>query len=182
MGRYALEVSALHTQSAEVWSDVYGAVHARYTLRAGGHAWLIAAPPELGQATAGAVEALLSRETRLKGSLELLVHDGLLPLESALRGGTYRGVLVIGAQHTSGPALTLEARTLDAPGGLAYQEGGALPGWTAAFKLDDAEQPGESAAASLCAYLSLPVMVCPPPRLADTLLRWAAQVLHGLAP
>ena len=175
-------MSAPRIQPAEVWSDVYGAVHARYALRAGGHAWLIAAPPELGQAAAGAVEALLSGETRLKGSLELLIHDGLLPLETALRGTTYRGVLVIGAQHTSGPALTLEPQILSAPSGLAYQEGGALPGWTAAFKPDDAEQPGESAAASLCAYLSLPVMVCPPPRLAETLLRWAAQVPHGLAP
>ena len=175
-------MSAPRIQPAEVWSDVYGAVHARYALRAGGHAWLIAAPPELGQETAGAVEALLSGNTRLKGSLELLIHDGLLPLETALRGTTYRGVLVIGAQHTSGPALTLEARTLSAPGGLVYQEGGALPGWTAAFSLDAQTQQGENAAASLCAYLSLPVMVCPPPRLADTLLTWAARVPHGLAP
>ena len=81
------EVSALPPPfSPQVWSDVYGALHARYAARAGKHAWLVAAAPETAWAAAEALVLWQAGEgRRLKGHLELLVHDTLLPLERTLR-------------------------------------------------------------------------------------------------
>ena len=166
----------------EVWTDVYGAIHARLAGRAGGHAWLIAAPPKQGQASAHSLQALLSGEgQRLKGSLELLIHEGGLPLETALRAGNVYGVLLVGPALAAGPALDVPAQTFHAPSGLVYYDSGSLPAWQAALKLPGIRKRGPDAAASLCAALSVPVVVCPPERLGEALLTWAGSVPHGLA-
>ena len=168
--------------ASEVWTDMYGAIHARFAGRAGGHAWLIAAPPEQGQVSAAAAQALLSAEgQRLKGSLELLIHEGGLPLETALRSGNVHGVLLVGPALSGGPALDVPAQTFHAPSSLVYHDGGSLPAWQAVLKLPGIRKRGPNAAASLCASLGVPVVVCPPERLGEALLTWAASVPHGLA-
>ena len=117
--------------------------------------------------------------TRLKGQLELLVHVGLAPLESTLREGRFSGVLVIGPPLGSGPATREAAQTVLTNGGLRYREGEALPAWGSALTVDG--EFGENAAASLCASLNVPVVVCPAEVLGEVLLRWAGSVVHGLS-
>ncbi|WP_146202843.1 hypothetical protein [Deinococcus irradiatisoli] len=167
---------------AQVWSDLYGAVHARYLLRPGAHAWLVASAPAQGQASAEALGRWLAGEgQRLKGQLELLIHDGLLPLDSALRSARFSGVLVVGPALSAGHAVQVPERTVVAPGGLRYRDGGALPAWQAEFALPGAAPTGEQPAASLCAAVGVPVTVCPPERLGEALLGWADRLPHGLA-
>ncbi|UWX64367.1 hypothetical protein [Deinococcus rubellus] len=176
-------VSSLHLPAPpQVWSDVYGALHARYAARAGNHAWLVAAAPETAGAAAEALALWLAGEGgRLKGHLELLVHGTLLPLERTLRGQPFSGVLVVGGALAGGPALQWPERTVTAASGLSYREGGPLPAWRAATLLSGVTRQGESAAASLCAALSVPVLVCEPPQLGEALLSLAGRVPQGLA-
>ncbi len=167
---------------AQVWSDVYGAVHARYAARPGGHAWLVASGPEAAQAAAEAIGLWLAgRGQLLKGQLELLVHDSLLPLEHALHSAAFSGVLVVGPALAAGPAVLVAQRSVRAPGGLTYREGGPLPAWQADFAMPGTASVGEQPAASLCAALGVPVLVCPPQQLGEALLGWAATRPHGLA-
>ncbi|WP_293909331.1 hypothetical protein [Deinococcus sp.] len=170
----------------EVWSDLYGAAHVRYQGRPGGRAWLVACEAEQGLTVAERCEAFM-QSTRLKGQLELLVHAGLAPLEGTLREGRFSGVLVIGLVTglvsspplSGGPATREAAQTVTTVGGLSYREGGALPAWASALTVDGEE--GENAAASLCASLDVPVVVCPAELLGEVLLRWAGSVVHGLS-
>lgn len=173
---------ALAPVSTQVWSDVYGAVHARFEGRAGGHAWLVAAAPGTARATADALSALLAGEGRLlKGHIELLIHDHLTPLEQLLSDQPYSGVVVIGASLAAGPAVQLSRQPQQAESGLSYLEGGPFPAWQAAFSLGGVSDSGENAAASVCALHGAPVVVCPPERLAEALLGWAGTLPQGLA-
>ena len=164
--------------SPEVWSDLYGAAHIRYGGRPGGRTWLVACEPESGLAAATHLEAFMDG-TRLKGQLEVLVHQGLAPLETTLREGRFSGALVIGPLLSGGLATREVAQTYLTGGGLNYRGGGALPAWASALTVEGAI--GENAAASLCAYLAVPVVVCPLEMLGEVLLRWAGRVVHGLA-
>ncbi|WP_185974693.1 hypothetical protein [Deinococcus detaillensis] len=175
-------MSALVVSPSEVWSDVYGAVHARFEGRVGGHAWLVAAAPETARATADALSALLAAEGQLiKGHLELLIHDHLTPLERTLSAQPFSGVVVIGAAVAAGPAVQVAQQMQEAESGLSYLEGGAFPAWQAALVLSGAGESGENAAASVCAAHSVAVVVCPAQRLAEVLLLWAGGLPQGLA-
>lgn len=168
--------------SPQLWTDVYGALHARYAARTGVHAWLVAAAPDTAWAAAEAVSLWRAGEGgRLKGWLELLVHDTLLPLDQTLRGQRFGGVVVVGEALSGGPALQWPERIVSAGSGLRYREGGPLPAWRAASPLSGVTRQGESAAASVCAALGVPVVVCEPPRLGEALLALAGRVPQGLA-
>lgn len=173
---------ALAPGPTQVWSDVYGAVHARFEGRAGGHAWLVATAPETARATADALSALLAPEgQRLKGQIQLLIHDHLTPLEQTPSAQHYSGAVVIGAALAAGPALQVPQQRREAEGGLSYLEGGPFPAWQAAFLLGGVSESGENAAASVCAAQGVAVVVCPPERLAEALLLWAGRLPQGLA-
>ena len=88
---------------------------------------------------------------------------------------------MVGAALAGGPALQWPERTVSAGSGLRYREGGPLPAWHAATPLSGVTRQGESAAASLCAALDVPVVVCQPPQLGEALLSLAGQVPQGLA-
>ncbi|WP_237724736.1 hypothetical protein [Deinococcus alpinitundrae] len=168
--------------SPQLWTDVYGALHARYAARTGVHTWLVTAAPDTAWAAAEALTLWRAGEgQRLKGWLELLVHDTLLPLEQTLRGQRFGGVVVVGEALAGGPAPQWPERTVTALSGLRYREGGSLPAWRAATPLGGVIRQGESAAASICAAQGVPVVVCEPPRLGEALLGLAGQVPQGLA-
>lgn len=164
-----------------VWSDLYASTLALYAGRAGGHRWLVAAPPEHAETVAQALARLDG-----KGETVLLVFTGATPLESALReqqdavrGRGLSGALVIGQHLTSGPAVTVARSEHTAGGGgLDYQEGGTYPAWSDA--LGRTGQPGECVAASVCAALGLPVRVCAPDEAEAILLEWWAVTPHAL--
>lgn len=164
-----------HTRT---WTDLYGSACAGFEGRAGGHRWLVAAPPELAVGLAAQLEALDA-----KGRIELLVHEGLTPLLAALRDLDPRGVLVVAPRALpGGPAVTLPPRRVEAAGGVAYQEGGAFPAWsgpawTAARAR--ADTPGECGAASAAASLGVPVVVAAPPDVRGTLEAWLDATPHG---
>jgi len=177
------DVSSLPLLPApQLWTDIYGALHARYAARSGLHAWLVAAAPETAWAAAEALALWQAGEgERLKGWLELLVHDTLLPLERTLRGQRFGGVVIVGEALAGGPAALWPERTVTAASGLCYREGGSLPAWRAVPLLSGMVRQGENAAASVCAAQGVPVVVCPPPRLGEALLGLAGQVPQGLA-
>ena len=164
-----------HTRT---WTDVYGSPRASFEGRAGGHRWLIAAPPELA---AGLPAALASVDG--KGTFDLLVHEGLTPLLGALAEGGHRGVLVVAPRTlAAGPAVQVPARVVDDLGGVTYQEGGPFPAWTGPDWIGagaaNGEQ-GECAAASAAASLGVPVVVADPASVGTALTAWLAATPHG---
>lgn len=159
-----------HTRT---WTDVYGSPRASFEGRAGGHRWLVAAPPELA---AGLPAALATVDG--KGTFDLLVHDGLTPLLGALAEGGHRGVLVVApASLAGGPAVEVPARVVDDLSGTTYHEGGAFPAWTAAGAATG--EQGECAAASAAASLGVPVVVADPESVGAALTAWLGATPHG---
>ncbi|WP_291424224.1 hypothetical protein [Deinococcus sp.] len=160
-----------HTQT---WTDVYGSACASFEGRAGGHRWLVAAPPELAANVPAALEAVDG-----KGSVQLLVHEGLTPLLSAVRSNDPRGVLVVAAQAlASGPAVRLEAQTVEATGdGTDYHEGGEFPAWQGAVPWNGPS--GENAAASAVAQAGFPVVVTDAANVQAALEGWMSVTPHG---
>lgn len=159
-----------HTRT---WTDLYGSVQADFEGRAGGHRWLVAAPPDLAERVPAQLEALGG-----KGLVRLLVHDGLTPLLTALRDLEPRGVLVVAPRALAwGPAVTVPERRVEDAGGAEYQEGGEFPAWRAA--LDGAGDEGECAAASAAAFLDVPVIVAAPEGVRGALEAWLDATPHG---
>lgn len=183
LGSVPSDVSPLDLPAPpQVWSDIYGALHARYAARAGNQAWLVAASPETAGAAAEAVSLWLAGEGgRLKGHLELLVHETLMPLERTLHTRTFGGAVIMGEALAGGPALQWPERAVMAASGLRYREGGSLPAWSAAARLGGVTRQGQNPAASTCAALGVPVLVCEPPQLGEALLDLAGRVPQGLA-
>lgn len=159
-----------HTRT---WTDVYGSALADFEGRAGGHRWLVAAPPGLAGRVPAQLEALGG-----KGLVRLLVHDGLTPLLSTLRELEPRGVLVVAPRAlASGPAVTVPARRVEDAGGAEYQEGGGFPAWQGA--LNPGGEAGECAAASAAASLGVPVLVAAPEGVGAALEAWMDATPHG---
>lgn len=159
-----------HTQT---WTDVYGSACASFEGRAGGHTWLVAAPPELAASLPAALEALDG-----KGTVELLVHDGVTPLLSAAKELRPRGVVVVATQElASGPAVNLAARTISLEDGLEYLDGGEFPAWHSAE--GGRGKVGESAAASAAASVGCSVMVTDAAGLLRTMEHWMDKTPHG---
>lgn len=159
-----------HTRT---WTDLYGSVQADFEGRAGGHRWLVAAPPDLAAAVPAQLEALGG-----KGLVRLLVHDGLTPLLTALRDLEPRGVLVVAPRAlTRGPAVTVPERRVEDEGGAEYREGGEFPAWRAA--LDRSGEEGECPAASAAASLDVPVLVAAPDGVRLALEAWLDATPHG---
>lgn len=160
-------------QHTRTWTDVYGSPRASFEGRAGGHRWLVAAPPELAAALPAALAAVDG-----KGTFELLVHDGLTPLLGALEEGEHRGVLVVAERALAGgPAVEVPARVVDDLSGAPYQEGGPFPAWTGAGTVTG--EQGECAAASAAASLGVPVVVTDPAGVAQALTAWLDATPHG---
>ncbi|WP_221090560.1 hypothetical protein [Deinococcus aquaedulcis] len=159
-------------QHTRTWSDVYGSARALFEGRAGGHGWLVAAPPELAAPLAAQLESLDG-----KGRVALLVHDGLTPLLAALREERPRGVVVVAPQALSGgPAMTVPDHEV-AGDALHYREGGAFPAWSGEDGLTAPQ--GECAAAGAVASLGLPVVVAAPEGVAQALTAWMDRTPHG---
>lgn len=159
-----------HTRT---WTDVYGSARASFEGRAGGHTWLVAAPPELAATVPAALETLDS-----KGTVELLVHEGLTPLLATARELAPRGVLVVAEQAwTGGPAVDVSPQTVTDAGGVEYTEGGAFPAWAGADAATG--EQSECAAASAVASLGLPVVVTTPDGLKVALEAWMDRTPHG---
>ncbi|WP_198170673.1 hypothetical protein [Deinococcus arboris] len=159
-------------QHTRTWSDVYGSARALFEGRAGGHAWLVAAPPDLAAPLA---EALARVDG--KGRVALVVHDGLTPLLAALNEEQPRGVVVVAGQALAGgPAMTVPERYV-AGDGAAYQEGGEFPAWTGDTGTEGPQS--ECAPASAAALLGLPVVVTTPAQVAQTLMAWMDRTPHG---
>ncbi|GMA15859.1 hypothetical protein E5F05_06750 [Deinococcus metallilatus] len=155
------------------WTDVYGSAHASFEGRAGGHRWLLAAPPELAAGIPSQLAALDG-----KGRVDLLVHDGLTPLLAALRELEPRGVLIVAPRAlASGPAVTVPERRVEDAGGAGYREGGEFPAWQGALGV--AGEPGENGAASAAASLAVPVVVTAPDHVQVTLEAWMDLTPHG---
>ena len=160
-------------QHTRTWTDVYGSPRASFEGRAGGHRWLIAAPPELAAGLPAALTAVDG-----KGTFDLLVHDGLTPLLGALEGGGHRGVLVIAERPlAAGPAVEVPARVVEDLGGTPYREGGPFPAWTGAGSVTGGQ--GECAAASAAASLGVPVVVTDPAGVGAALTAWLGATPHG---
>ncbi|MPY66674.1 hypothetical protein F8S09_08200 [Deinococcus sp. SDU3-2] len=159
-----------HTRT---WTDLYGSACALFEGRAGGHRWLVAAPPELAGELPAALQALDG-----KGEVRLLVHEGLTPLLAALHESPVRGVVVVGERAlTAGPEVTLPEREVEDGGGVVYREGGTFTAWTAALDLGGAE--GECPAASAAASLGVPVVVAAPEGVRAALEAWMDATPHG---
>ncbi len=158
----------------QTWTDVYGSACASFEGRAGGHRWLVAAPPELAATVPAALAAVDG-----KGSVQLLVHEGLTPLLSAVHEFDPRGVLVVAPQAlASGPAVRLEARTVKPiEGGTDYHEGGEFPAWQGAIPWNG--QSGENAAASAAAQAGCPVVVTDAANVQAALEGWMSVTPHG---
>ena len=160
-------------QHTRTWSDIYGSACAEFEGRAGGHVWMVAAPPEL----AGALAALLDNVDG-KGRVVLVVHDGLTPLLAALQDGSPRGVLVVApAALAAGPAVTVAERVVEGIGGTQYTEGGTFPAWVGAD--GHSGQDGECPAASAAASVGVPVVVTAPDSVQAALEAWMARTPHG---
>jgi len=159
-----------HTRT---WTDLYGSVQAHFEGRAGGHRWLVAAPPDLAAHLPPQLAALDG-----KGLVNLLVHDGLTPLLTALRDLEPRGVLVVAPRALGrGPAVTVPERRVEDAGGAEYHEGGEFPAWRAA--LDEAGEEGECAAASAVSSWGVPVVVAAPGGVRAALEAWMDATPHG---
>lgn len=162
-------------QHTRTWTDLYGNLHATFEGRAGGHRWLVAAPPELAAALPAALEGVDG-----KGVAELLIHDGVVPLLGALEETQPRGVVVIAPRPLrGGPALDLPGRLVTDWDGAPYQEGGALPAWQGALGEGEAGEEGECPAASAAASVGVPVAVTDAQGARELLERWMGQVPHG---
>lgn len=162
-------------QHTRTWTDIYGSAHASFEGRAGGHPWLVAAPAELA---AGLPEALAAVDG--KGSVELIVHDGLTPLLAAVREVSPRGVLVIGKQAlAAGPETTVPDAVVSDAGGVEYAEGGTFPAWTAPTGLKTGKRRGQNAAASAVASLNVAVIVTTAAALQKALEDWMDATPHG---
>ena len=162
-------------QHTRTWTDIYGSAHASFEGRAGGHPWLVATPPELAAGLPAALEAVDG-----KGTVELIVHDGLTPLLAALKEVTPRGVLIIGKQAlVSGPEVTVPETLISDAGGVEYVEGGTFPAWTAPAALKTGRRKGENAAASAVASLDVPVIVTTAATVQRTLEDWMDSTPHG---
>lgn len=162
-------------QHTRTWTDIYGSAHASFEGRAGGHPWLVAAPAELAADLPAALAAVDG-----KGSVELIVHDGLTPLLAALEDVTPRGVLVIGRQAlASGPEVTVPEGLISDAGGVEYAEGGTFPAWTAPAGLKAGRRKGQNAAASAAASLDVPVTVTTAATLQQVLESWMDATPHG---
>ncbi|WP_309570007.1 hypothetical protein [Deinococcus sp.] len=160
-------------QHTRTWFDLYGSALATFEGRAGGHPWLVAAPPELAGTLAAQLDTLNG-----KGHVVLVVHDGLTPLLAALREAHPRGVLIVAGQPlASGPAVSLPERLVEDAGGVEYREGGDFPAWTGADSSGGAA--GECAAASVAASLGFPVVVTAPDSVRAALEAWMDRVPHG---
>lgn len=160
-------------QHTRTWTDLYGSACARFEGRPGGHRWLVATPPELAAGVPAALEALDA-----KGSVELLVHDGVTPLLAALRDVQPRGVLIVHTRALSGGPETSVPEAEIESDGLAYTEGGTFPAWQAADQI-----PGEHAEcppASAAALLQVPVTVTTPEHLQSALRDWMSRTPHGI--
>ena len=159
-----------HTRT---WTDVYGNARASFEGRAGGHTWLVAAPPELAATVPAALEALDG-----KGSVHLLVHEGLTPLLAAAQELEPRGVLIVALKALAGgPAVVVAPQTVTDAGGVEYTEGGSFPAWAGADATEG--EQGECAAASAVASLELPVEVTTPDGLKAALEAWLDRTPHG---
>ncbi|WP_216328356.1 hypothetical protein [Deinococcus aestuarii] len=155
------------------WTDIYGSAHATFEGRAGGHRWLVAAPPDLA---AGVPDQLTSLDG--KGRADLLVHDGLTPLLAALRELEPRGVLVVAPLALgSGPAVTVPERVVDDLDGTPYREGGEYPAWQGDLPL--AGESGENEAASAVSEAGVPVVVTTPDGVRAALEAWMDATPHG---
>ncbi len=162
-------------QHTRTWTDIYGSAHASFEGRAGGHPWLVAAPPELAAGLPTALEAVDG-----KGSVELIIHDGLTPLLAALKEVTPRGVVIIGKQVlASGPEVTLPEALISDAGGVEYAEGGTFPAWTAPEALKMGKRKGQNAAASAVTSLDLPVTVTTAATVQRALEDWMDATPHG---
>ena len=158
-----------HTRT---WTDVYGSACASFEGRAGGHTWLVAAPPELARAVPGALSALDG-----KGAVYLLVHEGLTPLLAAVRDLKARGVLIVAPEAlASGPAVQVGARVVAGAQGVDYAEGGDFPEWTGTL---GGGGSGPCPAASAVASLGLPVAVTSPDTVQAALEAWMDATPHG---
>lgn len=161
-----------HTRT---WTDIYGSACATFEGRAGGHSWLVAAPPELARAVPAALEALDG-----KGLVEFIVHEGVTPLLSAAREFKPRGVLVVAPKALpSGPAVNIETHTITDAGGVEYTESGEFPAWTSADPKKSKAKGAECAAASAVASLDLPVVVVAPDGVQAALEGWMDRTPHG---
>lgn len=159
-----------HTRT---WTDLYGSACAVFEGRAGGHRWLVAAPPELAGELPTGLEALDG-----KGEVRLLVHEGLTPLLATLPEAPVRGVVVVGERALrSGPEVTVPEREVEEGAGLVYREGGTFPAWTAT--LDLGGETGECAAASAAASIGVPVVVVTPQGVRMALEAWMDATPHG---
>ncbi|WP_425146015.1 hypothetical protein [Deinococcus sp.] len=159
-----------------IWNDIYGSTLALYQGRAGGGRWLATCAPALAPLV---LEPLAELDG--KGSVLLLIQDGAFPLHAALQeqhnpalGRGLSGVLVLDRELWGGPALEVPAGSvMVAASGLSYREGGSFPAWQDA--LHPRRQPQDQCIqASVCAELGLPVRVCAPERLGETLREWWA--------
>ena len=160
-------------QHTRTWTDMYGSPRAQFEGRAGGHHWLVAAPPERAAEVPAALEALDG-----KGVVELLVHDGLTPLLGALQEGGYRGVLIVAERRLGGgPAVEVPARRVEDLGGAPYEEGGSFPAWQAASGAEP--EQGECPAASAAASIGTPVVVAAPGEVLEVLAAWMDATPHG---
>lgn len=160
-------------QHTRTWTDVYGSPRACFEGRAGGHRWLVAAPPHLASGVPAALAAVDG-----KGTVDLLVHEGVTPLLGSLREGQYRGVLVVAERAlASGPAVTLPQTLVEDTGGAAYAEGGEFPAWTGAGAAS--QDAGECVAASAAASLDVPVVVTGADGLSAALTAWMDATPHG---
>ncbi|MEF2279570.1 hypothetical protein V3W47_14840 [Deinococcus sp. YIM 134068] len=160
-------------QHTGTWTDIYGSARASFEGRAGGHRWLVAAPPDLASEVPTQLEAVDG-----KGRADLLVHEGLTPLLAAVRELGPRGVLVVAPRAlASGPVVTVGEQVIEPPDGVPYREGGEFPAWRSALPGSDDE--GESGAASAVASLGLPVVVTTPERVRAALEAWMDATPHG---
>ncbi|EYB68101.1 hypothetical protein DEIPH_ctg027orf0037 [Deinococcus phoenicis] len=159
-----------HTRT---WTDVYGSALAGFEGRAGGHRWLVAAPPELAADVPSQLAALDG-----KGRVDLLVHDGVTPLLAALHDRAPRGVLVVAPRALpSGPAVTVPECRVEDAGGAEYREGGAFPAWQGVLGAQG--EPGANEAASAAASLGVPVAVTTPDGVRAALEAWMDSTPHG---
>ncbi|CAM4209986.1 hypothetical protein DEMA109039_11460 [Deinococcus marmoris] len=162
-------------QHTRTWTDIYGSAHASFEGRAGGHPWLVAAPAELAALLPEALAAVDG-----KGTVELIVHDGLTPLLTAVRETGPRGVLVIGKQTLSaGPEVAVSEALISDAGGVKYAEGGSFPAWTAPAELKTGKRKGQNAAASAVASLDVAVIVTTAATLQKALEEWMDATPHG---
>lgn len=164
-----------HTRT---WTDLYGSACATFEGRAGGHTWLVAAPPELARAVPAALEALDG-----KGLVEFLVHEGLTPLMATVSELEPRGVVVIAPKALpAGPAVKVEARTIETDEGGSYNEGGEFPEWTGWSAEEGKKSRAKGAAcpaASAVASLDVSVLVTTPDNVQAALEGWMDATPHG---